>query len=443
MKRASTYSYTELIRFSIPSAAATLVEPAAEIIDSALVGHLGDVYLSSLSSANAVFAVSFWVFNFLVHVASAEVASYFGSGDKAKLDGSIRLGFFLSCLFGGCAAGFLLLTPSWWFQSLMDLDPQRLELTSQYYHVRCFSLPFILLISSLSGVLRGYKRVRTSFALLASFTLLNAVSTYLAVYVWDFKLAGAAYGTVFSSVVVALLGWMFFLKKESVSLQTSKLSLLFRGQQIRSYLSHSANQFGRTAAISATFFIAAAWSNRTGSVVGSAHQISVHFWLVASYLLDGFSVTAVALGAGLWNRKQTAEFFTLSRKLLLLSVVVGFIFCSVFLAVPGLVTIFTSSHQTILEVRSVWWLIAVMQIPNSAAYTLDGIFFAMKNFRDIRKKTWRALFLGFLPVFLILGPDTLIQAWIAISTFNLLRLCLLALHLYQLKNSASTATTTS
>ena len=59
-------SYKSLFLFSVPSIIATLVEPIVELVDSAIIGPMGPDYLSALSANSAIFAISIWVFNFLV-----------------------------------------------------------------------------------------------------------------------------------------------------------------------------------------------------------------------------------------------------------------------------------------------------------------------------------------------------------------------------------------
>ena len=93
-------SYKDLILFSLPSIAATLVEPLVELVDSALVGPLSVEHLSALSANGAIFAVSIWIFNFLVHVGSAEVASAVGKGDKKQLSEGVFLGLAAPFIIG-------------------------------------------------------------------------------------------------------------------------------------------------------------------------------------------------------------------------------------------------------------------------------------------------------------------------------------------------------
>ncbi|MDB2447492.1 MATE family efflux transporter [bacterium] len=409
-------SYKSLFWFSLPSVAATLVEPFVEIVDSAIIGPISPAHLSALSANGAIFSVSVWIFNFLVHVGSAEVASSYGQNNTKQLREGILLGLSIPLIVGTLVGTSLYFLSDVLLLGLMNLDPSRLALAEDYYFIRLYSLPFALLLSSCSGILRGLGKVKSAFMWVLAMTAVNAGLTVLLVKVYDMGLKGAALGSLVSlaatSVPVALYLARKYLRDVVSIVRSIDLTYL------KSYLSNSYNQFLRTVAISSSFFISAAVANASGAITGASHQVLLHYWLLASYVLDGFSVTATTMGADLWFSKRYKEWFVLAKRLLIMSVIVGAVFSSLYLLFPNLIYLFTRSQDVYEQTLSVWLLLALFQTPNSLLYTFDGLFFSQKNFKYIRIKLWQGFIFGFLPVILLTGKDNLMGIWVAICALN-------------------------
>ena len=67
-------SHREILALAWPATLALAADPLLSLVDTALVGRLGTVPLAALGVNVAVFAVVFWVFNFLTYGTTAEVA---------------------------------------------------------------------------------------------------------------------------------------------------------------------------------------------------------------------------------------------------------------------------------------------------------------------------------------------------------------------------------
>ena len=408
--------YKSLFWFSLPSIAATMVEPLVEIVDSAIIGPISPSHLSALSANGAIFSVSIWIFNFLSHVGSAEVASAYAQNNEKQLKEGILLGLILPIVIGCIVASILFTLGDKLLLGIMKLDPLRYELARSYFDIRLFSIPFALLLSSTSGILRGLGKVRFAFINVLLMTATNTILTIILVKTFKLELMGAALGSlvalIITSVPIAVYLFRSYLKKPYGILKTINLNYF------HSYFSNSYNQFLRTVAISCSFFISTAYANASGAVSGASHQILLHYWLLASYVLDGFSVTATTIGADLWFSNKYKEWRILPKRLLIMSVCVGIIFALAYLLNPHLIYLFTKSNSVFATAFSVWVLISLFQIPNSILYTFDGLFFSQKNFIYIRKKMWQGFLFGFLPIILIWGDEGLMSIWIAICALN-------------------------
>lgn len=408
-------SYTSLFLFSVPSILATLVEPIVELVDSAIIGPMGPDYLSALSANSAIFAISIWVFNFLVHVGSAEVAAARAQKNQAQLQEGIVIGLLLPLVIGFCVATVLFLSRDFLLVSVMQLGDVRYPMAKDYFDYRLFSLPLALLLSSCCGILRGLGKVRLALNYVLAMTTANVLMTLILVEVFQLGLKGAAIGTVFGLAVTAVPLAIFIFRTYIIGNRIRLLNINL--DYFKSYLQNSYNQFLRTVAISLSFFIAAKYANATNAVTGASHQILLHYWLLASYVLDGFSVTATTIGADLWFSKKYKRWFIFARRLLVMSLLMGTIFSVIYLLNPKLIYIFTRDREVYQQTLSVWLVVGLFQIPNSILYTYDGLFFSQKNFAYIRKKIWQAFIIFFIPIILFRGDD-LMFIWIAICALN-------------------------
>lgn len=422
-------SYKDLILFSLPSIAATLVEPLVELVDSALVGPLSVEHLSALSANGAIFAVSIWIFNFLVHVGSAEVASAVGRGDKKQLSEGVFLGLAAPFIIGSIMIVGLIFLGPMLLENVMSLDSRRLQLANDYYYIRCFSIPFALLLSSCSGILRGLGKVKLAFGAVGAMTTINVCLTFSLITFYDYGIKGAAIGTLISLVATSL-PIAFYLTSKYLNNNLLSIIRSLDMTYFKSYAINSYNQFLRTLAISSSFFIASSYANSSGAVTGASHQVALHYWLLAAYVLDGFSVTATTIGADLWFSSQYKKWFLVAKKLLILSLGVGLCFSAVYYLFPHLIFLFTKSEAVYEKTLTVWKLIALFQIPNSILYTFDGLFFSQKNFKYIRQKIWQGFLFGFLPIVLIWGNNNLYAIWLAIIALNCFRFAFFARKLF-------------
>ena len=137
----------------------------------------------------------------------------------------------------------------------MSLKSRRLELANDYYYIRCFSIPFALLLSSCSGILRGLGKVKMAFGAVAAMTTpLNVCLTFSLIKFYNYGIRGAAIGTLISLIVTSLPVALYLTSKYLNNNLLSTIRSLDIGY-FKSYTTNSYNQFLRTLAISSSFLL--------------------------------------------------------------------------------------------------------------------------------------------------------------------------------------------
>jgi MATE family multidrug resistance protein len=206
MEEKNEFSYKELFLFSLPSILSSLLEPLSGTIDTAFVGQVSTVWLGGMALAVTLLSSFTWMFNFLVHASTQAVAS----SEDSKVCEAIKTSLSVA-LVVGIVTTFLL----WAFKEplfeLVGVNQSLYEYSNSYYSIRILGHSFTLLYTTILSLLRGLGRVNISFFMIGLTTALNALLTYLALFVFDLGLAGAAWGTVLSFVLGSLISFTYLL----------------------------------------------------------------------------------------------------------------------------------------------------------------------------------------------------------------------------------------
>lgn len=418
--------------------AATLVEPLAEVVDTFFAGRLGVEELGALTACHAIFSLVTWLFNFLLHVSTVQIAQLTGAhkGLNPEQESRAKLSLSSGIVLGLCVSLLLLFLEDVLLVWLMGLQGELLAMASEFYLWRAISMPAVFCVTSGIGVLRGLSLMSSALVFLTLNTLLNVALTSIFV-LQGLGLAGIAQGTL-GAYALCAISLLIYLFRSHFSLPLQGW-LDFSRSQIQSFGSKSLNQFFRTLAISATFLTSAALVSRQGVEIAAAYQIVLQVWLLQAYVMDGFAVTASSESAQLVGKNQIHRFKLLAWQLQRLSAGVGLVFSVVFFVFPEIVQIFSEDEDVLRHVGSVWWLICLMQVPNSLAFLYDGLLFGLGNFALARKRMVEGVLLGYLPFaawaswivwrdtapFGEAGEATLLCIWLGCSALNLYRMTVL------------------
>jgi Na+-driven multidrug efflux pump len=74
---------------ALPAVLALAADPLLAMVDTGIVGQLGQSELAALGVNNSIFGFSFVVFNFLSTATTPAVAAALGAGDKAKAGATV------------------------------------------------------------------------------------------------------------------------------------------------------------------------------------------------------------------------------------------------------------------------------------------------------------------------------------------------------------------
>ncbi len=422
MTKSVVCSYRSLILATLPAMFAVVLEPMAEMIDTAILGHESALWVAGLATTNACLGAFTWIFNFLSYGVTAQVAQSFGAKKKGEVGAHIRAALLLALLIGCTVGTVLLLLDDWLLVTVMGTEGELYHTAKAYYSIRVWGYPFTILSISLIGILRGVQQIAYSGVVVLLMTLTNGVGTYLSVFYLGLGVEGAAIATVASFLlgnVLAIAG--LYAHRHAIGL-ANRWRVAW--EDLTELGRDGFNLAGRTGCLLLAYFLCTACATRLGVVTVAAHQVALQAWFLASFLIDGLGITATAIGGQLIGEKDYTLHKLMVRRLMVIGFGLGILFFgSYLLAESSLIGLYTDQPDIIATVGSVWLVIAVAQPINAFTYVFDGVLFGNRAFGFLRRRMVEGFLICFLPLLLwgFFLDESLLGLWLALASLNVYR----------------------
>ncbi|KAH9654874.1 protein DETOXIFICATION 45 [Citrus sinensis] len=361
----------ELIVLTLPAIAGQVIDPLAQLMETAYVGRLGSVELASAGVSISIFNIVSKLFNIpLLSVATSFVAEDIaknltkdlaaglegngkppnGTTERKQLS-SVSTALLLAVGIGIFEAAALSLA-SGPFLNLMGV-PSASAMhgpAKKFLMLRALGSPAFVVSLALQGIFRGFKDTKTPVLCIGN--LLAVFLFPILIYFCQLGMPGAAISTVVSQYIVAVT-MIWFLNKKVV-LMPPKMGAL----QFGDYVKSGGFLLGRTLAVLITMTLGTSMAARQGSDAMAAHQICMQVWLAVSLLTDALAasgqigvLTGVSLATILGlSFGSLAPLFTKDPKVL---------------GIVGTGVLFVSASQPI----------------NALAFIFDGLHYGVSDFR--------------------------------------------------------------
>ena len=185
-------SIAYILKLSIPIFFANLAIPLVGIIDTALMGNLGNLsYLSATSVAANLFSMIFWSFGFLRMGTVGMVSQALGQNNYQEI-----LNIILRNLFFVLIISIFIIFLQYF---ILNLSLQIFELTdltkefyTQYFNIRIYSAPGELTLYIITGLFVGLQKTKISSFAVGFFSILNIILSVFFVKVYNLDIRGVA-----------------------------------------------------------------------------------------------------------------------------------------------------------------------------------------------------------------------------------------------------------
>ncbi|VAW19598.1 DNA-damage-inducible protein F [hydrothermal vent metagenome] len=433
MYKKSNITFKGINKLAIPAIIAGIAEPLLSITDTAIVGNIQvnpTEALAAVGIAGSFISALVWILAQTRSAISATIAKYLGAKkleEIATLPAQIiAINIFLSIVIYFTTLFFVKEI----FQ-LYNASGLILNYSVEYFKIRALGFPLTLFVFSSFGIFRGLQNTFWPMVISIVGAVLNVGLDFLLVYgvegfINPMNVKGAAWASVISQGVMAILSLILILKKTPFSL---KFTFPFN-KEIGNLLAISFNLIIRAIALNVALYLANSYATKYGDNYIAAQTIAFQIWLFFAFFIDGYASVGNIVSGKLLGERNYKKMWKLSVKLSRYSIVVSLflsVICVVFYFPIG--KLFSQEPLVLKSFYSIFWIVLIMQPINAVAFVFDGIFKGLAEAATLRNLLLIATFLGFLPVLLIGDYFNLklYAIWLAFTVWMLLRAGILVL----------------
>jgi putative MATE family efflux protein len=398
-------SFKRIQQLAIPAILSGIAEPILSATDAAVVGNIpitGTESLAAVGIVGTFLSSIIWILAQTRSAISAIISQNLGAG---KLD-SLKT-FPGQAIIFNVLLSIILLGGTYFFVSdifaFFKAKGLILSLSLDYYYIRVWGFPLTLFTFAVFGIFRGLQNTFWPMIIAATGALLNILLDFILVYGWQevvpaLGVKGAAWASLISQGVMALLSLIILLKKTKVSLTISKVL----HPEIKRLVAMSFNLFVRSIALNIALILATREATALGKNYIAAHTIAMNLWLFSAFFIDGYGAAGNILGGRLLGAKNYKKLILLTRRVLLYNLVIAGILVLVgLLFYRQLGILFTNDEAVLASFYGVFFIVLISQPVNAIGFTLDAIFKGLGEMKYLRNILLAATFLGFIPALFI------------------------------------------
>lgn len=412
-----------VLRLAIPNIISNLSVPLLGAVDTALVGHLDEVYyLGAIALGGMIFNFIFWGFGFLRMGTTGITAQAFGEHDKTESVMTLVRALLVAGVFGFLIIllqSFIADLSFWLVEGSREVE----QYTRIYFDIRIYTAPATLGLYAINGWFLGMQNARYPMIVTVILNLLNILLDVFFVYSLNMHVDGVAIGTLIARYVGLAIAIGLLVYKYRSWLKAYLREKILEVEPIKKFFSVNRDIFIRTLCLIFTFSFFTAKSAEFGNVILAANTILLQLWMIVSYGIDGFAFAAESLigrytGSGDRDKVREAVKYCFIWGIgigLAASLTYG-------LFDQSILRLFTDQEEVIQTALVFFaWTIAGPAV-SSFCYIWDGIFIGATATIPMRNSMVIATLLVFLPAYIVgvpyLGNHAL---WMAMTLFMIAR----------------------
>jgi len=380
----SSVSY--ILKLSIPIFFANLAIPLVGIIDTALMGNLGNLsYLTATSIAANLFSMIFWSFGFLRMGTVGMVSQAMGQNNYQEILNIVLRNIFFVLIISALIFVSQLFILSLSFK-IFNLSELTKEFYTQYFKIRIYSAPGELTLYVITGLFVGLQKTKVSSLVVGFFSILNIFLSIILVSKFDLNIRGVAYGTLFSALVTSIIFLIYtfnYLSKfTTIKINLSKLLNL---EKMKEIFNINFDILIRTILLTFSFL----WFTYLGTQIGEdyvgANAILINLVFLSAFILDAYAFSTEGMIGYSLGKKDLKLFKSIVKNSFILSSLTGFFISIIYFFINESVINLMSDIEEIrkLSLSYVIWLILLPFIA-SFCYQFDGIFIGSSQTKELR-----------------------------------------------------------
>jgi putative MATE family efflux protein len=399
---ATDISFKRIQQLAIPAIISGIAEPVLSATDAAVVGNIKDFGIEALAAVGIVgsfLSALIWILGQTRSAISTIVSQNLGAGKLKDLNN-----FPAQAIYFNIILSIIVLFSTYFFVEeifkLLNAEGIILSFSIDYYNIRVWGFPLTLFTFAVFGLFRGLQNTFWPMIIAAIGAVLNIGLDFALVYgiegyVLPMGIKGAAWASLISQAVMAILALIFLLKKTEISL---KLQFPLH-PEIKRLVNMSLNLFLRSVALNTALILATREAADMGKEYIAAHTIAFNIWIFTAFFIDGYGAAGNILGGKLLGERNYSALWKLTKKVNLynLGVATLLVFAGLLLYEP-LGLLFNKDEKVLSIFYGMFFMVLICLPFNALAFTMDSIFKGLGEMSFLRNVLLGATIFGFIPV---------------------------------------------
>ena len=422
------YSIIYIAKLSFPIFLANVAIPLVGIIDTSLMGNLGNIsFLTATSIAANLFSMIFWSFGFLKMGTVGMVSQAHGGNDYSKILDILLRNLFFVLVISLILIFFQFLILNFTL-TIFELSKETQKLYQDYFNIRIYSAPGELTLYIITGIFIGLQKTKISSLAVSCFSILNIILSIILVTQYNLNVKGVAYGTLFAGYITSsiFLIYTYYYIKSFTNIKI-KISEIFDSKQIKYIFYINLNIFIRTILLSFSFLWFIYLSNKIGEEYVAANTILINLVNLAAFILDAYAFSTQGMVGYSIGKNDKNLFKLIVKNSFILSVVTSVFISIVYFLIHKKIIYQMADIDLIrnLSVDYAIWLI-IFPLISSFCYQFDGIFIGASQTVELRNAMIFSSIIYLLISVSLTNNFINTGLWISLAIFMILR----ALSLY-------------
>ncbi|MBX7404465.1 MATE family efflux transporter [Clostridium chauvoei] len=204
--------YRLLLSISLPIAIQNLITFAVSMIDTLMVGSLGEVQLSAVSIANNLFFILMILMFGLAGGSNIMISQYWGKGDRKTIHKILSIMYRVCIVITLIFISIAVFIPRK-FMGIFTTDLAVIEAGSSYLRIICIGYLFYAITNCTIMILRSVKTVKISIIVYSTSLIINAFFNWVLIFgnlgMPELGIKGAAIATVLARISEFLIVLVF------------------------------------------------------------------------------------------------------------------------------------------------------------------------------------------------------------------------------------------
>lgn len=419
----------KILNLAIPNILSNLTIPLLSSVDTAVVGHLPEVYyLGAIAVGGMIFNAIYWAFGFLRMGTTGLTAQAFGRKDKEETVAPLGRSLAVAA---GSALVLILLQELISFIAfyLVEASPEVEAHAKTYFSIRIYAAPATLALYAFHGWFIGMQNAKYPLYLSIVVNVLNIAFNLIFIYQFGMNSDGVALGTLCAQYLGLITALFLMFKKYREYVEAFHIKLLKNIEALKSFFKVNFDIFIRTLSLIFVFSYFTAKSAAYGDDVVAVNTILLQLWMIVSYGVDGFAFAAESLVGNYFGAKDLKNLKKVVKYCFSWAFILSIVFSLTYLIFGKDILFIYTDKEFIVDMAMAYfiWIVA-SPLLNSICFIWDGVYVGSIATGAMRDSMLISSFIVYFPVFFLteayLGNHSL---WLALTAFMIFRGVILSL----------------